>query len=50
MFTEYAVDLVWLSGDWRLVAPAWGDWRTTARALTRPDPAAYPSYDALGGA
>jgi hypothetical protein len=50
MFTEYEVDLVWLSGDWRLVAPAWGDWRTTARALTRPNPATYTSYDALGSA
>ena len=29
----------------RRVAPAWGDWRTAATALSRPDPAGYTRYD-----
>jgi len=44
-FTEYAVSLVWHGDDWRLVAPAWGDWRSAATALSRPDPAGYTRYD-----
>lgn len=44
-FTEYRVHLTWRDGDWRLIAPAWGDWRTAARAMTNADPARYLSYD-----
>jgi hypothetical protein len=47
-FTEYAVRLVWLNGDWHLVAPDWGDWRAAARAMSAADPSGYRSYDAAG--
>jgi hypothetical protein len=47
-FTEYAVRLVRRDGDWRLVAPGWGDWRTAARAMSAADPARYTTYDTLG--
>jgi hypothetical protein len=44
-FVEYRVRLVWQDGDWRLLAPAWGDWRTAAHAMTTADRARYRSYD-----
>lgn len=47
VFTEYRVEVVWQGGDWRLVAPAWGDWSRQARVVPDPDPAGYASYDAL---
>lgn len=47
-FTEYTVHLTWRNSDWRLVAPAWGDWRASARAMTSADPARYTSYDPTG--
>lgn len=49
-FTEYAVRLQWRDGDWALVAPAWGDWRSSARALGDADRSRYASYDTVGGA
>lgn len=48
-FTEFEVQLVWRDGDWRLVAPPWGDWRNAARPVMSPDPDAYTSYDAAAG-
>ena len=45
VFTEYTLDLVWQGGDWRLTAPDWGDWRSAAAVVERPDPAAYATYD-----
>ena len=47
-FTEYSVALQWRDGDWRLVAPAWGDWRTCARAISSADPDQYSGYDQTG--
>lgn len=47
-FTEFTVTLRWADGDWRLVAPAWGDWRSSARAVTVPDPAIYRPFDGTG--
>ena len=47
VFTEYVLDLTWVDGDWRLTAPDWGDWRSVATIVERPDPAAYASYDHL---
>lgn len=47
-FTSYRVHLRWLDGDWRLVAPDWGDWRSSARAVRNPYPASYLDYDNLG--
>jgi hypothetical protein len=47
-FTTYRVDLTWQDGDWRLVAPAWGDWRSNAQAVAFPHPASYRDYDNLG--
>jgi len=44
-FTEYAVRLTWQHGDWRLIAPAWGDWRSAARPMRQADPDAYTTYD-----
>jgi hypothetical protein len=49
-FTEFMVRLVWAGGDWRLVAPAWGDWRGGARTVAAPDPVRYRPYDAGTGA
>ena len=47
-FTEYTVDLTWLDGDWQLIAPRWGDWRSAARAMSDADPDQYTSYDEQG--
>jgi hypothetical protein len=47
-FTTYRVDLTWQDGDWRLIAPAWGDWRSNAQAVAFPHPASYRDYDNLG--
>jgi hypothetical protein len=44
-FVEYRVQITWQNGDWRLVAPAWGDWRTAARAMTSADRSRFRSYD-----
>ena len=49
-FTEFTVHLNWVGGDWRLVAPSWGDWRQAARTVTSPDPARYHPYDTGAGA
>jgi hypothetical protein len=48
LFGEFRVRLVWRDGDWRLVAPAWGDWRSTVTRLSSPDPSGYRSYDPPG--
>ncbi|MBK8075381.1 MAG: hypothetical protein IPK24_07400 [Kineosporiaceae bacterium] len=48
VFTEYRVGLVWVEGDWRVIAPPWGDWSGVARVVSSPDPATYISYDAVG--
>lgn len=47
-YISYEVRLVWLNGDWRLVAPAWGDWRSSAHAVRNPYPTSYRSYDTIG--
>jgi hypothetical protein len=47
-FTVYTVHLTWQNGDWRLVAPDWGDWRSNAHPVANPHPAEYRSYDTLG--
>lgn len=47
-FTEYRVQLTWQTGDWRLIAPAWGDWRNAARPMSSADPAGYRSYYETG--
>lgn len=47
-FTEFVVTLRWVDGDWRLEAPAWGDWRSVARAVSSPAGDFRP-YDADGG-
>jgi uncharacterized protein YceK len=33
-FVEFEVSLIWLRGDWQLIAPPQGDWSTVAEALT----------------
>lgn len=43
-FTEFVVTLRWIEDDWRLEAPAWGDWRSAASTVTAPDTAVHP-YD-----
>lgn len=48
VFTEYRVGLIWVEGDWRVIAPPWGDWSGVARVVSAPDPATYTSYDAAG--
>jgi len=47
-FTTYKVELAWQNGDWRLIAPAWGDWRSNAQPVAHPYPASYRDYDNLG--
>ena len=47
-FTSYDVELVWRNGDWRLVAPDWGDWRNNAHPVRNPYPASYRRYDDIG--
>jgi hypothetical protein len=47
-FTSFDVALTWQNGDWRLVAPTWGDWRSNAHPVRNPYPASYRSYDNLG--
>lgn len=47
-FTEFLVELRWVAGDWRLIAPAWGDWRSAARAVPAPDPDVYRPFDSPG--
>jgi hypothetical protein len=46
-FTAYDVHLTWRNGDWRLIAPTWGDWRTAAHRVANPYPPTYRSYDNL---
>ncbi len=48
-FTSYDVQLLWRRGDWALVAPAWGDWRSSATAMSTADPAMYATYDTITG-
>ena len=47
-FTEFVVTMRWVGEDWRLEAPAWGDWRSVAHAVTSPGGDFRP-YDADGG-
>lgn len=47
-FVEYTVRLVWRDGDWLVVAPAWGDWRSSALAMAAADPGLYVGYDTIG--
>lgn len=47
-FTEFVVTMRWVGEDWRLEAPAWGDWRSVAHAVTTPGGDFRP-YDADGG-
>jgi hypothetical protein len=47
-FTEYALRLVWRRGDWRLLAPANGDWRSSAHVRTARETLGYRTYDHLG--
>lgn len=47
-FTTYTVKLTWQDGDWRLIAPDWGDWRSNAEPVAHPYPDSYRSYDTLG--
>lgn len=44
-FVEYTVTLLWREGDWRLLAPAWGDWRSAARAVPSADPGDYRGFE-----
>jgi hypothetical protein len=47
-FVSYAVQLTWQNNDWRLIAPAWGDWRSNAHPVPHPYPASYRDYDNIG--